>query len=64
MGHQFIEFGDGMVGDSAKHIAEPGERIDLHEFTGGDEAAQYGRSLAALIAAKKRPVAATYGDAA
>ena len=39
MGQQFVEPDDGMRSDSRQHILEPGERIHLHQFTGGNEAA-------------------------
>jgi hypothetical protein len=39
MGHEFVEFSDRMVGDSVKHVAEPSEWVDFHQFTRRDEAA-------------------------
>ena len=58
MRQQFTEPFDRMVGDAAENIAEPGKRIDLHQFARCDKAAQHGRCLAAVVAAEEGPVVA------
>ncbi len=61
MRQEFFDPGDGMLGDAAEHIMEPGKRIDLDEFARGDEAAQHSRGLAAVIASEESPVVAANG---
>jgi hypothetical protein len=56
MGQKLIELADGMVGDAREQVAEPGERIDLHQLAGSDKAAEHCRGLAAVIAAEERPL--------
>src|ERR1700684_1039665 len=56
MGQQFTESFDRMVGDAAENIAEPGKRIDLHQFAACDEAAQNRRGPATVIAPEESPV--------
>ena len=53
---QFTEPFDRMVSDPSENIAEPGKRIDLHQFAGGDEAAQNRRRPTAVVAAEESPV--------
>src|ERR1700686_2304200 len=53
---QFIEPVDGVVGDAAENVAEPGKRIYLNEFAGSDETAQYRRCLTAFVAAEESPI--------
>lgn len=49
---QFFKLFDRMVGDAAENIAEPGKRIDLDEFAGGDEAVQNRRRPAAVVGSR------------
>jgi hypothetical protein len=50
MGHQLVEPVDGVVGDSVKHVAESGKRLDAAPFAGSDEASQHRRRLAVAVA--------------
>ena len=50
--------------DAREHMAKPGERLHRVPFAHGNEAQQHGRSLAAIVATEKRPVAAADGDVA
>jgi hypothetical protein len=56
---EFVEFCDGVIGNAAEHVAEPVEGIHFYEFTRGDEAAEDGSCLPAIVAAEKHPVAAS-----
>src|SRR4051794_32051683 len=62
MRQEFFEPLDGMFRDAAKHISEPGKRLDLDEFTGRNEAAQHSRSLAPVVAAEEGPVIASHRE--
>jgi hypothetical protein len=57
---QGIEVLNGMCCDARKNIAEPRERINLHQFAGRYKAPQDGHDLAATIAAQEDPVVPTY----
>jgi hypothetical protein len=59
---QGIEVLNGMCCDARKNIAEPRERINLHQFAGRYKAPQDGHGLAATIAAQEDPVVPTYCD--
>ena len=61
MGQKFFDPRNGMFGNAAENISEPGKRIDLDEFARGDEAAQYSRGLAAVVASEESPVVPTHG---
>src|SRR5215207_6419776 len=56
MRQEFFQSLNGMFGDAAEHVAEPDKRIDPDKFAGRNKAAQHGSSLAAVVAAEKRPV--------
>ena len=60
MRQEFFEPRDGMFGDAAEHIAEPGKGIDADKFAGRDKAAQHGRGFAAVIAPEEGPVVAAH----
>jgi hypothetical protein len=55
---EFFEPPDRMFRDASEHISEPDKRIDSDEFAGRNEAAQHGRSPAAVVASEKSPVIA------
>jgi hypothetical protein len=63
MRQQFFKPLDGIFGDAAEDIAEPGKRIDPDKFTRSDEAAQDGRGPAAAIASEEGPVVTAHGKA-
>ena len=56
MGQEFFEAFDGMLGDAAEDVAEPGKRIDLNEFAACNKAAQNRRRPASVIAPEESPV--------
>jgi hypothetical protein len=62
VGQEFIEAMNGMVGDTAENIAEPGKRVDLHEFARCDETAEYGSRLASVVTAEESPVIAAHSE--
>jgi hypothetical protein len=39
MRQEFVELGDGIVGDARQHVAKPGKRVDFDQFAGGYETA-------------------------
>jgi hypothetical protein len=41
MRQEFVEARDGMFGDAAEHIAEPGKGIDPDKFAGRNKAADF-----------------------
>src|SRR5690349_11314083 len=62
MRQELIQLGDGMIGDTREHIAEPSERIHFHQLTGSYKAPQHRHSPAAAITSQKHPVVAAYRD--
>ena len=56
MRQKFIQAADGMISNAAEHVAEPGERICLHEFARRNKAAQHGRGPASVVAPEESPV--------
>ena len=64
MGQKFFDPRNGMSGNAAEHIAEPGKRIDLDEFAGRDKTAQHGRGSAAVVASEEGPVVSADGKTA
>ena len=56
MRQELIEVADRMARDAREHILEPGERVHLDQFTGGDEAPEYSGGLASAVTPKERPV--------
>jgi hypothetical protein len=63
MRKQFVKSCDRMRCNAQEHIVEPGERVYLRHLTKRDKAAQDRRRSAAAVAAEKRPVITTYGQA-
>ena len=55
MGKEFFELLNGVRGNTAEHIAEPGKRIDLVDCARAHETAQNRHGPAAAIAAEKGP---------
>lgn len=62
MGQQFVQFVDGVIGNAAENVMEPDERINFDELTRRDETAKH-RRRAAIVAAEKRPVVSSDGEA-
>jgi len=56
MRQQFFKPLDGVFRNTSEDIAEPGKRIDPGNLTRSDEAAEYRRCPAAVIAAEEGPV--------
>ena len=59
MWQKFFNPFDGIFGYASEDIAEPGKRSDPPQFARGDEAAQHGRGLSAVIAPEEGPVVTT-----
>ena len=63
MRQKFFEPLNGMFSNTSEHIAEPGKRIELGQFTRSDEAAENSRCSAALVATEEDPVVTPHCEA-
>ena len=51
-----------MAADAVDHVAEVGERVDVRELAGSDEAVDHGGSLRAVVGAGEHPVFSADGN--
>ena len=56
MGQEFVEPGNGVIGDTSEHVAEPGEGIDVNLFADVAKLSRIVARPATVIAAEERPV--------
>ena len=52
---QFVDFVNGMLGNTSENIGKPGLRINIVHFGGDDEAVHESRSLSAVVGAAEEP---------